>query len=1149
MDKVASDTFDLSDALRNRLSEINQQKETTQGQINTRSEQLQNLLAKGQKKPRDSLSQLDNRINELETRRTTSSLSLSEEKDILRQIASIKRAKIQLEEFKGHEKNIQDKKNELNELRNVLRGSIAQIAELDGALSKVELAKRLGCSTGELKTHIVDCPGGKLGHVIGKNGANIKQMEKKTGCMVDVDKVKSQVHLHGSEIAIQKAVEHLENITLSVEESFKVSHAVHAFLFSKRMAEFNKISEKHSQTYFDLSKESTTITLRGRPEFVALAKEDILAIDVQKETRKLTGRNTGLVVGKGGVTVNKLVEVFDVIIDVKKESDEVSQMEIVGTANNIERAMKKIDEILFSNEEQEESILVASMTRNKLLSNNGALIKEMRNDMMKQFPGRNVFVSFEKLSKDEMKSASTSLLAVKAPRICILECLEMLKKRVAEYEACVLTMYVDGYLIPKIIGTKGAKIAELRKIGDEVSEIDVQATGEIKIMADKEATRLAIKAAIDEIVAQNQLLKVPTDPSLFGLVFGGPGKELRAELQKNQVSISNDNNDNSITLRGSLEKITEGAVILREYIANNYSIEIKYEGDEEDFLLQGGKESFVNKLQDQFGVKTIVLRSKRIIVFRGKEEKVFEAVSKLNQFVHGGDGISVFKLFAPSNVVGVIIGKKGSNIAKLEKEHEGVSIDVKRSACIFIRGPDEVAQKCRNVILSTIATSKVTSNMTINEGQYDQLVKSNALENFASDVRVHFKLSKSQVQMRGTSKDVNDFEALVEEHLTGIYNASVNIDPSLMEILKPTFDDPSHFERTRNDSKATVQLDSSKCSINLSGKRSQVKKAKSSIITLLTTNIPSQICKMRIAKPLLRSVGDAASIAQIAGCAGCSITLDRDINSLILQSISPDAMLRATNLIDARIKECEKLVNVIELKSWLINYLLANGGAIINQLRAENKSDILVSKTESMVCIKGSDENDVKLTRQKLEDVLTQANKENVFIEVPEKAMNLFMGKSGSQVKALASRHSVKIDRVKKTQSFIHVHGKEAAVASAVSAISIWIHSWEQKNGVAKKPVEAPKVVEHANLGNGKHDIPQDSSSNKAIAPTPVVQKPVTKAEVQKSPMKETAAGNLFNLLVSDDVPDSLNGSNKTAPKVSNGGPYYKSNSGFAVRL
>ena len=48
--------------------------------------------------------------SELEKQRTSSSLPLAQEKDILRQISQIKKAKVQYEENQVHEKAIQEKK-------------------------------------------------------------------------------------------------------------------------------------------------------------------------------------------------------------------------------------------------------------------------------------------------------------------------------------------------------------------------------------------------------------------------------------------------------------------------------------------------------------------------------------------------------------------------------------------------------------------------------------------------------------------------------------------------------------------------------------------------------------------------------------------------------------------------------------------------------------------------------------------------------------------------------------------------------------------------------------------------------------------------------------------------------------------------------
>ena len=79
----------------------------------------------------------------------------------------------------------------------------------------------------------MDCPKDKLGQVIGKGGSNIKKLENKTGCIVDIDKVQSQIHLQGNESSIKKAIADIENIILAVEVEMTMGEALFSFLFNK----------------------------------------------------------------------------------------------------------------------------------------------------------------------------------------------------------------------------------------------------------------------------------------------------------------------------------------------------------------------------------------------------------------------------------------------------------------------------------------------------------------------------------------------------------------------------------------------------------------------------------------------------------------------------------------------------------------------------------------------------------------------------------------------------------------------------------------------------------------------------------------------------------------------------------------------------
>ena len=205
--------------------------------METAKEQLQKLYAKS-KPVRESPQMLHQKIEDLERKRTLTSLPLAEEKNILRQIDRIKKMIIQAEEGKENELTIQEKKSEIDVLRNEMRNVTVQITELQNAITKIELAERLQCSTNELETKVMDCPSDKLGEVIGKGGSNLKDIKEQTGCIVEVDRNDNQVTLRGNACAIQKAIEKIENIISTRDDEIMLNSKVHSFLFSNVSTQF-----------------------------------------------------------------------------------------------------------------------------------------------------------------------------------------------------------------------------------------------------------------------------------------------------------------------------------------------------------------------------------------------------------------------------------------------------------------------------------------------------------------------------------------------------------------------------------------------------------------------------------------------------------------------------------------------------------------------------------------------------------------------------------------------------------------------------------------------------------------------------------------------------------------------------------------------
>ena len=139
--------------------------------------------------------------------------------------------------MKKNEVEIQQIHKDLNTYRDIVHETNDAIMELESALQKITLSERLGCSTSDLREETITCPASKMSRVIGKNGSNVIQIERKTQVQIDVGDITAgevgKIRLVGTESAIAEAIKEIENVTLAIEEEFSAPPALCAYLTSK----------------------------------------------------------------------------------------------------------------------------------------------------------------------------------------------------------------------------------------------------------------------------------------------------------------------------------------------------------------------------------------------------------------------------------------------------------------------------------------------------------------------------------------------------------------------------------------------------------------------------------------------------------------------------------------------------------------------------------------------------------------------------------------------------------------------------------------------------------------------------------------------------------------------------------------------------
>lgn len=306
-------------------------------------------------------------------------------------------------------------------------------------------------------------------------------------------------------------------------------------------------------------------------------------------------------------------------------------------------------------------------------------------------------------------------------------------------------------------------------------------------------------------------------------------------------------------------------------MAENYLEEVEISAEDEPTLLAGGSDSPIQSFQTEFGAELAVVRSRYVVIVKGAKSNVEAAVRRLKQFLHGGDGYTVSRISVTDQALGVVIGKGGSKRAELEKNHEGVSLFIHRTNRITIRGPEEAVEACRVDIIRLVSSVKVQQVLPLTPEQRETLNKGDALRRATNGIPVTVNVTDDSVKIRGVYQDVRDAKAMLSEVITGVYEARVELESSQLACVRGACRDPSHFQRMQESTNAEVKLDISTNSVVITGKRSNVRKAKNLVVSFLEFLLPSDFSRLKISKPLQTTVGEAAALADVAAVSGASV--------------------------------------------------------------------------------------------------------------------------------------------------------------------------------------------------------------------------------------------------------------------------------------
>jgi len=856
---------------------------------------------------------------------------------------------------------------------------------------------------------------------------------------MDVDSVAGRIHLTGSEHSLTLALAEIDKITMAVDEDVCVPIDILAYFTTKHVNVLSHFRERHPDLQVEAYREKGTISFRGLPETIARAKLDLLDLKLFSETRTLIGRESSFVVGKNGRTINRLVEKHQVTIDVSETEDEVFTATVSGPQNNIDAAILEINELLESNKEITDQIMVDSIVRNTLLTDSGAPIKGLQKECSEAIReiGGGIQLNFRK--EDEK-----SFLVIKGRQAAVVIAKQMVSKRIGKIQASLVAIHVDPFIVPKVIGKGGETIKRIKN--GKLVNIDVDKTsGRIVIQSqdNEEVTRVEIE--INKIVAENQIERIQLLPSTGKAIFRELVRSSIRDEINSLVWMGFDDETSSIIIRGVRKNVDKIKLMVTDFITKNYIEDIEISAEDEPTLLAGGSESPIQKFQEEYGAELNVIRDRFVVIAKGPKINVKAAIMRLNQFLHGGDGNSVSRLTVTEQALGIVIGKNGNKRAHLEKKHEGVNLFIHRSNRITIRGPHEAVEACRIDILRLVSSVKIHQIMNLTPKEHETLSKNDSIRRVTHGIPVQVVLTDDAVKIRGFYTDVRDVLCLLKDLVSKVYEAQVELEATQLSCVRGACRDPSHFQQMQEATNAEVKLDLSNNSIVIIGKRGNVRKAKSLVIDFLQFLLPTDFAKFKISQPVQLIVGDAAILADCAAISGATVYLDRDLSSILIQSSIQDKVKSAINIIEKKIEQAEKLAFVVNFEaseSWLIPFIIGKNGNRIKSLRLESGCNVDISKSDRRVTVTGDVEASVIKAREVLYKIIDDARRQCVFIELPDESMTAFLGHGGSHIRAFASENKVVVERMRKDQNVVKITGEEEHVAVAQRILQEWINLW-----------------------------------------------------------------------------------------------------------
>ncbi|ETW08622.1 hypothetical protein, variant [Aphanomyces invadans] len=1014
-------------------------------------EELSRLLKNPKKRVQGRSDDLDEQMKKLEFRRNTTSMTLNDEKKLLRDIETIKLLKVELVEYEEFNTRVQYLKDKKKSLFDTLKQAEAQEKELQLTLRKLRLAETLNVSINQFETISITVPRDKMGLVVGKGFAKLRQLEESYNVLLDVEagsQVVSCTSTPANNAMIESALDSIATATL---HSVAVRPDTLKLLMIQK-GKHLKALEASCFVKIDVNRADNVISFTSSADRVDAVQRAIKVLTTSSVTIDVPQDVLPKLIGKKGEVISKIMEDSGALLDIDRV---VNSLRIIGPLESVQIAQTAVEELIY---DQGASTIAVYATDETYFGRWDA----------QRFP---IFVEYLMVDKavrlrDLRKDAQDCRLQVVKPKQMFeatgnrtqLEALKAaMQKAVAEFNANVVSFDVDSNCLSLIIGKKGAKIKAIEK---ESGGARINITGNtVSVLGTKEQSSSAV-ALVEEIVANNQRVVVHASPHLVPLLLNNKRAKLNEIEQETKSSIqlpqappkkTKHHADVAITITGTTAGIEKAALLLEALNRAHQVVYLPLDQDEVTIVI-GKKGETINKLQADTGCQLRVLDAdesspSRELQLAGSEEQLALATAAIDVLLNSSHRqLLSFDDFA----TGVIIGRKGEQINKLREEFPNVSIDAFPHGQVRVKGASkDLVDSAVAAILDLLQTTTVQESVKLpvdSRQTFDAYVRDPATSLYISELEAEGavkavvvdegKLVKIRGYALGVGKLKRFFEMVTEAHVA----VSIPL-PSAAHVasLKGSSNEGIHenVHQVMKQTKTVIRFKNDKKSysgvvLSIEGPSlPKVLEAKHRVEVVLQfffpthfkvlSNVPqSSIARVFQTLPLVSKFN---AILSLGSKDSIKIFTDSEANTAVVHKTLQDSLR-------AHLREYKD----VAIPSYLAPILVGKNGDTIKRLSAESQATLTLSAVDTddataprTLTIHSKVEANVANAIKLVQNLMDTYDSECVSVEVPHNLVDFALAlkrKSPSNV-------SFSVDKQTPTGVGIKIHAKDITERAA----------------------------------------------------------------------------------------------------------------------